>query len=75
MTDEKLVDGEVTNGSVTIDVFPNSTRTYWYPRFAQRITGASSPMSMVPRWRRAVVLRPSPAMAWLGEHYYDVYKP
>ena len=25
---EKLADGEVTSGSVTIDVFPNSTYTY-----------------------------------------------
>ena len=31
MTGEKLTDGEVTDGSVTTDVFPNSTRTYWYP--------------------------------------------
>ena len=25
LTDEKLIDGEVTGGSVTIDVFSNST--------------------------------------------------
>ena len=47
LTSEKLVDGEVTGGSVTTVVFPNSTRTYRYPWFARRITGASSPASMV----------------------------
>ena len=49
MIDENLTDGEVTSGSVTTDVFPNSTRTYRFPRFAQRITRASSPVSMVAR--------------------------
>ena len=28
LTEEKLADGEVTGGSITTDVFPNSTRTY-----------------------------------------------
>ena len=42
MTDEKLTDGEVTGGSVTTDVFPILFRTYRNPRFARRITGASS---------------------------------
>ena len=72
MIDEKLTDGEVTGGSVTTDVFPNSTRTYRYPRFARRITRASLPASMVAQRWHAVVLRPSPAMAWPGEHGYDI---
>ena len=75
MTGEKLTDGEVTGGSVTTDVFPNSTRTYWYPWFARRITRASSLMSMVTRWWHMVVLRPSQAAAWPGESGYNIYKP
>jgi len=46
LTSEKLTDGEVIGCSVTIDVFLNSTSTYWYPQFARRITRASSPASM-----------------------------
>ena len=75
MTSEKLADGEVIGGSITTDVFPNSTRTYRYPQFAQRITGASSTVSMAARRRRAVVLWPSLVMAWLGECGYGIYKP
>ena len=75
MTVEKLTDGEVTSGSVTTDVFPNSTRTYRYPRLARRITRASSPTNMVAQWRRAMVLRPSPTMAWPDVRGYGIYKP
>ena len=75
LTGEKLTDGEVTGGSVTTDVFPNSTRTYWYPRFARRSTEASLPVSMVARRRCTVVLWPSPVMAWPGKHGYGIYKP
>ena len=75
MTGEKLTDGEVTGGSVTTDVFPNSTCTYRYPWFARRITGASSPTSMVARRWCAAVSPSSSVMVSLGEHYYDIYKP
>ena len=74
-TGEKLIDGEVASGSVTTDVFPNSTHTYRYPWFARRITEASLSMSMVVLWWRVVVLHPSPAMAWPGERGYDIYEP
>ena len=75
MTDEKLTDGEVTGGSVTGLVFPTLLRTYWYPRFARRITGAASLARMVAQRRCVVVLRPSPVMACLDEHGYNIYKP
>ena len=75
LIDEKLIHGEVTGGSVTTDVFPNLTRTYRYHQLARRITGASSPMSMVARRRRVVVLRPSLVVAWLGKCGYGIYKP
>ena len=75
MTDEKLADGEVTGSCVTTDVFPILFRTYRYPRFAQRIIGASSTVSMAARRWRAVVLWPSLVMAWLGECGYGIYKP
>ena len=75
MTGKKLADGEGTGGSVTIDVFPKSSHTYGYHRFAQRITGASSSVSMVARRWRAVVLWPSPATTWPGERGYSIYKP
>jgi len=65
LTGEKLADSEVTDGSVTTDMFPNSTHTYWYPQFAQRIIGASSPASMEAWRRRAVVLWPS--WQWHGQ--------
>ena len=71
----ELTDGEVTGNEVTTVVFPIITRIYWYPRFARRITGATSPASMVARWRCTVVLRPSPVMAWPGERGYGIYKP
>ena len=38
----ELVDGEVTDNEVGTNVFPILFRIYRYPRFAQRITGASS---------------------------------
>ena len=47
LTDGKLVNGEVTGGEVTGIVFPTLLRTYWYPRLARRINGATSPTSMV----------------------------
>ena len=75
MTGEKLTDGEVTGDSVTTDMFPNSTRTYRYPRLSRRITGASSLVSMAAQRRRAVVLRPSPVIAWPSKHGYGIYKP
>ena len=75
LTSEKLVNDEVTGGSVTTDVFPNSIRIYRYPWLAQRLTRTSSTVAMVARWWCTVVLRPSPAMAWLGEHSYGIYKP
>ena len=71
----ELADGEVTGDEVGTNVFPIVFRTYRYPRFAWRITRASSSASMVARWRCVVVLRPSLAMAWLGEHGYGIYKP
>ena len=42
LTGEKLADGEVTGGSVTTDVFPNSIHIDQYPKLAQRLAGASS---------------------------------
>ena len=75
MNGSKLVDGEVTGGEVTDVVFPTLLHTYWYPRFARSITRASSPASMAGRRRRTVVLRPSSAMAWPGEHGYGIYEP
>ena len=72
---KKLNDGEVTGDKVGTNVFPILFRTYRYPRFAWRITGASSSSSMVARWWCAVVLRPSLVTAWPGEHGYGVYKP
>ena len=75
MISEKLTDGEVTDGSVTTDVFPNSTRTYGYPRFARRFTEASSSASMVAQRRGAMVSPTSLVMVSLGEHCYDIYKP
>ena len=70
LTGEKLTDGEVTGGSVTTDVFPNSIRIDRYPRLAQRLTRASSTVTMVARLQRAVVPRPSLAMTSSGEHDY-----
>ena len=71
----ELTDGEVTGDEVTTVVFPIITCIHWYPRFARRITGATSPVSMVARWWCVVVLRPSPVMACLDEHGYNIYKP
>ena len=70
MTDEKLADGEVTGGSVTTDVLPNSTRIDQYPRLAQRLGRASSTMAMVARRRRMEVLWPSLTVTSSGEHGY-----
>jgi len=70
LTDDKLVDGEVTGV-----VFFSLLRTYRYPWFAWRIIEASSPASVVARRQRAVVLQPSPIMPWLDEHGYGIYKP
>ena len=70
MTGEK-----VTGDEVSSNVFRILFRTYRYPRFARRITRASSPMSMVARRRRVVVLRPSLVVAWLGKCGYGIYKP
>ena len=75
MTGEKLADDEVTSGSVTTDVFPKSTRTYRYPRFARRIIGASSPVSMTVRRWCAAASPSAPVMVSLGEHFYSIYKP
>ena len=72
---EELVDGEVTGDEVGTNMFPILFRTYRYPWFARRITGASSPVSMAAQQRCMVVLQPSPVMAWLGEHKYGIYKP
>ena len=71
----ELADGKVTGDEVSTNVFPILFRTYRYPWFAWRITRASSPTSMVARRWCAVVLRPSPAMAWPGERGYGIYKP
>ena len=70
MTGEKLIDGKVIGDEVGTNVLPILFRIYRYPRFARRITGASSPASMVAHWRCAVVLWPSPGngmarWAWL----------
>ena len=70
LTSGKLIDGEGND-----DVFLTLLCTYWYPRFARRITGASSPASMVARRWCAVVLRPSSATAWPGERGYGIYEP
>ena len=75
MTGEKLTDGEVIGGSVTTDVFLILFRTYRYPWFARRITGASSPVSMAARRWRAAGSPSSSAMVSLGKHYYGIYKP
>ena len=69
MIDEKLTNAEVTGGSVTTDVFPNSTRTYRYYRFAQRITEHGG--LAVVRCGEPVI---SGAVS-LGEHCYGIYKP
>ena len=74
LTGEKLAGSEVTSDEVGTNVFPILFYIYRYPMFAWRITGSSSPASMVARRRCAVVLRPSPAMAWPGEHGYSIYK-
>ena len=71
----ELTDGEVTDDEVGTNVFPILFRIYRYPRFTWRITGASSPASMVAQRRCAAVLRPSSAMAWPGERGYGIYKP
>ena len=71
----ELTVGEVTGDEVGPNVFPILFRSYRYPRFARRITGASSPASMVARWWCTVVLQPSPATAWPGERGYGIYKP
>ena len=60
---------------VGTNVFPILFYIYRYPRFARRITGASSMASMVARWWCAVVLRPSSGIAWPSEHGYGIYKP
>ena len=70
LTGEKLVDGEVTGNEVGTNVFPILFRTYTYPRFAWRITEASSPESMVAWRRRASASPSSPMMVSLGEHCY-----
>ena len=75
MTSENLTDDKITGNEVSTNVFPILFRTYRYPRFARRITGASSPVSMVAQWWCVVVVRPSPVMAWPGEHGYGIYKP
>ena len=75
MTSKKLTDGEVTDDEVGTNVFPILFHTYRYPRFARRITGASSPASMAAHRRLAMVLRPSLTTAWLGERGYGIYKP
>ena len=71
----ELVDSEVTGDEVGTNMFPILFRTYRYPRFARKITGANSPASMVARRWCAVVLQPSPMMAWPGERGYGIYKP
>ena len=40
-----IADGKVTGDKVGTNVFPILFCTYSYPRFARRITGASSPTS------------------------------
>ena len=72
---QELADGEVTGDEVSTHVFPILFRIYRYPRFARRITKASSPVSMAAQRRHAVVLRPSLAMAWLGKRVYGSYEP
>ena len=49
LTGGKLVDSEVTRV-----VFPSLLHTYWYPRLARRITGATSPVSMAAQRRCAM---------------------
>ena len=61
MTGENLADSEVTGDEVGTNVFTILFRTYRYPRLARRITGATSPASMVARRRHAAVDLPSPA--------------
>ena len=56
MTGKKLIDGEVIGDEVDTNMFSILFRTYRYPRFARRIIGASSPVSMAARWWCAVVL-------------------
>ena len=75
LTGEKLIDGEVTGDKVGTNMFPILFRTYRYPWFAQRITGASSPASMVAQRWCVVVLQPSSMMAWPSERGYGIYKP
>ena len=71
----ELTDDEVTGDEVSTNVFLILFRIYRYPRFARRITGASSPASMVAQRWCMVVLGPSPVMAWPCERGYDIYKP
>ena len=56
MTSEELIDGEVVGDEVGTNMFSILFRTYRYPWFAQRITGARLSVSMVDRWWRTVVL-------------------
>ena len=71
----ELTDDEVTGDEVSTNVFLILFRIYRYPRFARRIIGASSLVSMAAQWRCVVVHLPSPAMAWPGECGYGIYKP
>ena len=51
-------------------MFPIPVRIYWYPWLAQRLTRATSPVSMVARRRRAVVDSPFLVKTGPGELGY-----
>ena len=72
MIGKKLTDGEVFCGSITTTTLVSLFRIDWYPRLAQRLTGASSMAAMVARLRRAVVLLLSPDVTSSGEHGYGL---
>ena len=71
----ELGNGEVTGDEVSTNMFAILFCTYKYPRFARRITGATSSASMASQRWCAVVLRPSLVMACSGKRGYDIYKP
>ena len=72
MVGEKLTDGEVTGDEVGTNVFPILFRIYRYPRFARRITGATSSASMAAQRWCPVVDSSSPAMACPGKRGYNI---
>jgi len=66
----ELADDEVSSETPGTIVFLSSTHTQGYPRLGRWLTGARSPTSMADSGGRAVVRRPSSAMASSNGHCY-----